>query len=206
MDVVLLGQFAHIDEGVAHTAEGGVDADVGLFSDFLETQVFVETHEDDFALCFGQEADEGLYLVHRLGVDHFALTVLIDGNGGVVEEGAVAVVVGDHHSALAQAVVVDDEVVGDAHDPGGELSVLGVLSVLQLGDDFHEAVLEEVLCDFFVLNGIEDVGVNFAFVAFEQTVEGGVITIDIGSNQLFVGLLCGAVFACGCAANLIRNH
>lgn len=56
--VFLLDDLAEVDEGVAHSAEGGIDAHIGDFSDVFEADVLVDAHFEDFALLFRQQFHE----------------------------------------------------------------------------------------------------------------------------------------------------
>ncbi len=50
--VVLLDQFTHVDQGIAHPAKGRIDANIGLFRDLLEAHAEVCPHDHYFALFF----------------------------------------------------------------------------------------------------------------------------------------------------------
>ena len=73
--IVLLGQTAHVHEGIAHTAECRVDADVGRFRYFLERHLLIEAHVDHFALRGRQNLHDAADVLHHLRVDELALDV-----------------------------------------------------------------------------------------------------------------------------------
>ena len=54
--IVFGGYAAHVDKGVAHASQGGVDAHPGGFGDFLERHVAEKTHVEHLALAFGERA------------------------------------------------------------------------------------------------------------------------------------------------------
>ena len=61
---------------------------------------------------------------------------------------------------LRLAIPVHDDIVGDAHEPCGELSASGVAACLQLRDDFHERLLEDIVSQIAVVHHEEDVRIQ----------------------------------------------
>lgn len=49
-NVFLLGYAAHIEDGVSHTAKGGVDADIGSLRYLFETHILKEAHVNNLTL------------------------------------------------------------------------------------------------------------------------------------------------------------
>lgn len=61
-----MGYAPEIEDGIAHSAEGGVDAHSGCLGDFLEGEVLVIAHFEHLLLQFGKLFDEKLHVVADL--------------------------------------------------------------------------------------------------------------------------------------------
>ena len=72
-DVVFLGHAAHVQDGVAHAAQGGVDAHTRGVGNLLEAHVLVVTHHEHLALALGQSLDQAAHVVVNLSCDNTIL-------------------------------------------------------------------------------------------------------------------------------------
>ena len=55
---MLFCDSAHVEDGIAHSSQSSVDADLSALGNFLEAHVLVISHEQHLALRFGQCLDE----------------------------------------------------------------------------------------------------------------------------------------------------
>ena len=141
---MLFGQTAHVQDGVAHASQGSVDAHAGGVGDFFEAHIPVVTHHEHLALAGGQGLDELAHVVVNLSGDEGVL----DGHVGqilAVKDVGVGVIGGLQVLGPDLTVVVNNQVVGDACDPRGEMPVLDISSLLDGGDGFDKGVLEDVV-------------------------------------------------------------
>ena len=51
-DLMLPDHFTHVDEGIAHAAQGGVDAHLSMLGDVFEAHAQIRAHDHHFALFF----------------------------------------------------------------------------------------------------------------------------------------------------------
>lgn len=116
--VVLLGEAAQVDDGVAHTAEGGVDGDACACGYVFEVALAVVPEDDDAALLGGKHLDELADVAAGL-LAHDALLGVVVVEFEVFDDVVVGTVGDDGHLVVA-TIVIDDEIVGDAHDPMDE--------------------------------------------------------------------------------------
>lgn len=184
VDVVFLGQPPEVDDGVAHTAEGGVDAHAGALGDVLEVALSIVAEDDDASLLgrehFHKFADVAVgLLAHEQLFD----VVVVEFEG--VDDVAVGTVGHDGHTVVSP-VVVHDEVVGDSHHPMDKLVFFLVAARIDGGDDFEEGVLKNIVCHVLVLDHREDVAVHLGLVALEQDIETGTVALFVPLNQLVV--------------------
>lgn len=185
VDVVFLGQAAEVDDGVAHAAEGGVDAYAG-FSGYVFEVAFAVVAQDDHATLLGGEHFDQFadVLVGLLAYDFLFYVVVLELEG--VNDVAVGLVGHDGHFVVA-AEVVDNQVVGDTHDPVDEFVFIFVKVGVDGSDDFDEGILEDIVGDGLVLNNRENVSVNFCLIPRKEDFKAFVITVSVTQNQFVVG-------------------
>ena len=90
---------------------------------------------------------------------------------------------------LGLAEIIDNQVVGYACNPGGEMSVFDIASLLDGRDGFDEGILEDVIGQFFVFYRMVYVHVNAVFVTLQEFIKGLVCAIDIQRDQLVIALV-----------------
>lgn len=157
--IAFLNHFPQVDECVAESSEGGVDAYACEGGYFLEGAFFVEAHDDDFLLCLREKVDEvhdfllALLLDECLFVAFLGVAELVGAFSGVFLSGEESV-------AVTQSTEVDDEIVCDADNPRGELAIGGVAVASYVGDGSGESVLKDIVCHVFVLHLEKNVGIN----------------------------------------------
>ena len=75
--------LAHVDQGVAHAAQCGVDAHIGVLRDLLEAHAQVGPHHHHIALFIWQVIDQLAHILIDLHVHHAAVPRSYRlGNGG----------------------------------------------------------------------------------------------------------------------------
>mgnify|MGYP006297332481 CR=1 FL=1 len=77
VQVLFLNQFAHVDNGIAHTPQCRVDAYTGLLGYFFKTKATVVAKQHYFALLFGQMHDEFADITGDLVIDQFVLNGIV---------------------------------------------------------------------------------------------------------------------------------
>ena len=55
---MLFSDSAHVEDGIAHSSQSSVDADLSALGNLLKAHVLVIPHEQHLALRFGQGLDE----------------------------------------------------------------------------------------------------------------------------------------------------
>lgn len=148
--VVFFGEAAQVDDGVAHASEGGVDGDAGACCDVFEVALAVVSEDDDATLFGWQHLDEFADVAAGL-LPHEALLGVVVVEFEVFDDVVVGTV-GDDGHLVAATVVVDDEVVCDAHDPVDEFIFVLIYAVLDGCDYFEEGILENIVSDIFVFH------------------------------------------------------
>ena len=143
-DIEFLRQASEVDERIAHSSKCSVDADPSCVGNILEAESLIESHEHYFPLVGREFLDECLHVLQHLLVDDFFLPAVFERNIGIIEQVVFSLIVGKDHQRLVLPVVIDNEVVGYSHHPRCKLPILGVESGMQLGDDAHKAILEEI--------------------------------------------------------------
>ena len=175
--VVLLGQPAEVDDGVAHTTQGGVDADTCAGGNVFEVALAIVAQDDDAALFWWEHLDEFAYIATSL-LSHDGLLDIVVVDAEVVEHVAIGSVGDDRHLAVA-AEMVDNQVMGNAHDPMDEFVLVLVGAAVDGGDDLEKSVLEDIVGGVFVLDYGKDVSVNLGLITFQKGIETGVVTISV---------------------------
>ena len=183
---VLLGHAPQVQYGIAHPSEGGIDADSRHFCYFFEAQVLVKAHVDHFALFFRQVLHQAAHIRDNLSVYDFRLYCSF-GEADIVQQVPFFFVAEDEVLLFLLSETVDDKVMRNACEPGGELSVFVVTSLLDGDDGFCESLLEDVFRQFFIAHGVIDVRIEPVFVAVQQDIERFIIALCIEGYQLFVG-------------------
>ena len=74
-NLVFLDNLPQVDQGVAHAAQGGVDANSGTFAYLLEAHVFVNSHDQNFTLVVGEFVNQQSQVAVDLVFDQLALHV-----------------------------------------------------------------------------------------------------------------------------------
>lgn len=113
---MFVGNATHVDDSVAHTSEGGVDADVGRIGNLFETHVAIIAHDEHVALAFWQGFDYTLYIVVNLLCDDVVFDVVF-AKVATIEEIGLGLIARNVVLRLFLAEKVDDEVMGDARNP-----------------------------------------------------------------------------------------
>ena len=181
---MLLCQTAEVDDGVAHAAEGGVDAYAGAGGDVFEVAFAVVTQNDHATLFGRKHLDEFADVLAGLFLHHDMLGVLV-GEFEVVEHIALGTVGYQGHLVVA-AEMVYNEVVGNTHHPMYELVLVFVLVGIDGDDDLVEGVLKDIVGCFLVFDHGKDVAVDLGLVALEEHFEARGIALTVAGNQLVV--------------------
>lgn len=183
--IVLFGQAAEVDDGVAHSSEGGVDAHAGACGDVFEVAFAVVAEDDDAALLGGEHFDELADVAAGLLAHDALLDVVI-----VEREGLNHIMVGtvghDGHLVCA-AVHIEDVVAGDAHDPMDEFVFIAVGSIVDGCDHFEEGILENIVGNIFVFHYGKYIAIHLGLIAGKEQVKTFDVTIHIALYQLVVG-------------------
>lgn len=189
-NIVFAGKAAHVDDGIAHSAEGGVDRHPGCFGNLLERHIAVEAHHENLSLVLGEGLDEAAHVVGDLLVNEHILDSALAQLLAVEKIGTALAGIGRHLVfALLLTIVVNDEIVGDARDPCRKLPAFGVAALAYGGDGLDERFLKDVVGKVFILYNIENVGEHTLLVTFEERVESLIFAFGISGHQLFVGEL-----------------
>jgi hypothetical protein len=93
----------------------------------------------------------------------------------------------DHRHAFLAAKMIDYEVVGYAQDPGNEFPLLVVLAASQGINYLDKGLLKNVVCKRSVFDQQVDAGVNFAFVAENELLQGVLVSVEESRHQFLVG-------------------
>ena len=173
-NLLLVDHLAHIDQGVAHPAQGGVDAYAGELGDFFEAHVGVVAQDHYFALLGRQAVYQLTYFVVRLTADHVGLGVTL----GALEyvEDVEGLRLAYFRPALVATKGDYAHVVADAHRTLQALAIMVVLATAQGVDDFDEHLLKDVLGLAMVLSKEVDAGVDFLLVTPEEFLEGFILS------------------------------
>ena len=148
-DAVLVGETAHVDDGIAHPSQGGIDADTSILRYLAEAQILIEAKEDDLALHGGERSDELTYIGQHLMVGDTRLGIVV-AEISIVEEVCLRLVVGNDHFSLLLTEIVNNKVMSYAREPGAEASHLVVTSLTDSDDGLHKGLLKEILCQSLI--------------------------------------------------------
>lgn len=182
---MFFGQATEVDDGVAHTTQGRVDADAGAGRNVFEVALAVVAQDNDTTLLGRQHLDQlANALAGLLAHDGMLDVLLLDAQR--IYHVALGLVGDDGHLVVA-TVVVDNEVVGDAHDPMDEFVFILVDALAERHDNLEECVLENVVGDIFVFDDRKNVAINLRLITRKQLLETGIITVLVTFNQLIVG-------------------
>ena len=88
---------------------------------------------------------------------------------------------------LPVAEVVDEQVVGNAREPGVEFAVGAIVAIAQGDNCLDKRLLKEVVCRIFLVDYVKDVVVKPILITFQQNIEGIVLPRNIKTDQLVVG-------------------
>ena len=176
-----------VDGGIAHTAEGGVDAAVGDVCNLLEGFLLVDTQAHDFLLGGRQQSDHLLDVLCCLLVVVGILDIAFH-QFASVEEAFVILIGGRIHDGFAMAMAIHDEVVGNAYEPRLEAPSLGVAMTADADDSFEEGLLEDIFSSGDIADQRQDEAVDGFLIPFEEDVKRPVITILIEIDEYFVSL------------------
>jgi hypothetical protein len=122
---------AQLAEGVLHAGEGGIDGGALEAGDFLEGQAGIHAQPEDFALFEREGVDGGLDLAAEVASpasragERVAAGIVSPRGDAAVGEGGVEGAVGFFAPGL-----VNDQVVGDAEEPAGEIALTEEVHVL----------------------------------------------------------------------------
>ena len=121
--MVLLSHSAKVEDGIAHTAQTGIDAHIGGLGDFLERHVLVISHVNHFTLVGRQEHHELLHVAHNLLTHQLALHVAIHHAVSLKPRQVVVVLLVNDALMLLVTVSIYDDVVRNAHEPCTKLTI-----------------------------------------------------------------------------------
>ena len=183
-DLLLIDHLAHVDEGVAHPAEGRIDGNAGKLGDFLEAHVCVVTQDDNFALLGWQGIHEVTNAVVRLAADHVRLGIALGALKYI--EDVEGLRLANLRAALVTAEGINTHVVADAHGPLQELAFVVVLAAAQGINDLDEHLLEDVLSLAVVFGEKVNAGVDFLLVAAKEFLERAVFTSKVLCDQVLI--------------------
>ena len=186
--IVFGGDAAHVNQGVAHAAQGGVDAHSGCLGYFLERHVAEKAHVQHLALALGERADYTVDVLVYLRVNKEVLYVPF-GEVFAVENIHGLVVRRNGGVRFVLTVEVDDEIMGYAGYPRGEFARFGITALPDGGDGLYEGLLEDIVGYVAVFYNRANVGEHTRLMAHEQGVESFVVAFGIGSHQHVVGEL-----------------
>lgn len=173
-DLLLVDHLAHIDQRVAHPAQGRVDGNAGKLGNFLEAHICVVAQDNDLSLLGGQGINQAAHFVVRLAADHFSLGVALGALQNV--EDVEGLRLADLRAALVAAEGIHAHVVTDAHGPLQELALVVVLAPAKGIDDFDEYLLKDVLSLAVVFREEVDAGVDLLLVTAEEFLERTIFT------------------------------
>lgn len=151
-DAVAFRHAAHVEQGIAHTAEGGVDAHTRGVGNLLERELLIIAHVHHLALNGWQHIEKSAHVVHHLTIDVCALDVAL--HEIVASDVGEVVVLSGFHDATRRlvAIPVHDGVVGDTHHPRAELATDNITALLKTCDNLYEGLLEDIISGFAVVN------------------------------------------------------
>jgi hypothetical protein len=184
-DLIFANHAANIDEGVAHTTEGGIDADAGEFGDFFERKVDIMAQNDDLALLGGERVDELADFAVRLVANYILFFVAV----GIFDErkDVEIVVVGhDRRAAFVFAEIIDTEIVGNAHSPLQKLAFFVVSTTAEGVDDFDESLLKNVVGEVGVADEDINRSIDFRFMAIEKHFECLFVAAHVQADKVAV--------------------
>ena len=110
-----LHHLADVDQRVAHTAQGGVDADAGQLGYFFEAHIGVMAQDDHLALLRRKHIHQVADAFVGLAAYNMLLGIEISGLQHI--EDVEGVRGGNLGAALGAAEIIHAHVVGDAHGP-----------------------------------------------------------------------------------------
>ena len=184
--LALGGHAAEVEEGVAHTAKGRVDAHTRALGNLLERHLTVVAHDKHLALLGGEVLDEMPYVVADGGVAEDILHVAV-AEVAVVEQVIVGIVGTDKRLGVFAAEMVDDNVMRYAEYPRTELAVSSIAALLNGHDNLYESLLKNIVGDIGVFDNAKYVVVDTQFVSFEKLIKRPVFALSKVSDQLVVG-------------------
>ena len=177
VDIVFLGQAAQVDDGVAHAAEGRVDADAGAVGDLLEVAFAVVAQNDHPALLGGQHLEQAAHILVGLFADDLLLDIFLVQVEGLHD---VAVgTVGDYRHFALPTEIVDNQVVCNTHYPVYELVLVLVEPRVDSIDYLVEGVLEDVVGDILVLDDGKDIAVDLILIPREQGLKARIVSFAV---------------------------
>ena len=183
--IMLLRQAAEVDDGVAHAAEGGVDADTGAGGDVFEVALPIVAQDNHAALLGRQHAHQLADVLAGLLLHNEVLGVVVLPFEVVHHIGAVGLV-GHHGHLVVAAEVVHYQVVRDAHHPVHKLVLVLVLARVDGYDYLVERVLKDVVGRLLVFHHREDVAIHLGLIALQERLKAGCVAILIAHDQFVV--------------------
>ena len=175
--VVFAGKAAEIDDGIAHTAEGGIDADIGSLGNLLEVEAAIVTHDNHAALLGGKLLDEFADVGIGLFAHNLFLNVVVVKLEGI--DNVILRAVGDDRHLPYATEIVNDKVVSDTHNPMDELVLILVATRIDSVNNFVKSLLKDVVGDILVLDYREDVTIDFRLITRKQCFEARIITFFV---------------------------
>ena len=89
----------------------------------------------------------------------------------VIEEVHLGFIVGHHIFVLLLTEKVYNQIVSDASEPSGELSVFGISTLLDGDDGLHEGFLKNVFSQLIVAYRKEYIGIQLILVSLQQNIK-----------------------------------
>ena len=114
--VLLCSDALHIDEGITHPAQGGIDADIQFFGNFLETHILIKPHEYYLALRLRQLLIESYDIRKALFPNALCFYIAVT-QVGAVQYSIVFIIAGDGVVTRLFAKIVHDDIVSNTGYP-----------------------------------------------------------------------------------------
>ena len=184
VDIVLFDQLAQIDQGVAHTAEGGIDAHSCVLGDLLEAEIKIVAQHDDFFLLLRQHLYQALELVlplHYIHMDLMRHLVKLQ-----YLKYIIPIAGHDAGTALDAAEVVYAHIIRYPHHPWQEFTFVIVFAGAQSVYHLDESLLKDVFSQVGVFDHHIDGGVNLVFVAGYKAFKSRFVAGEVLLQQILI--------------------
>lgn len=176
---------AEVYQSIAHTPEGSVDANLGLLGNLLEGQTAVVAQPYDLLLLLGKLHNESSKVLLDLLAHHSLLYGALSKSlcGNYIVASATLV---DTRVVLLGAEVVDDLIVGYAHNPREELAALLVAPAVDDVHHFDKGFLKYIVSQVAVFDHHTDVVIDAHTVTFDELGDSLFVACKVSGEQLVV--------------------